>query len=407
VSNPVMARTVVLAALLASLAVAQDPKEGLSSKEMAEAKELVKQYFAAKTWDEKKAVVEKLEAIDHPSKADMKSLTVFCFQQAARGPLVDTKPRQKCTDPAYPGEYILQAPGSARQKPTGVFISLHGGGEGVGEGSQIQGLFGTPGPGMINVFPTVVQKTATAWNTEREEQYVMAILDELKRSFRVDTNHVYLAGHSMGGFGTWSIGGRHADLFAAISPMAGGTFGSGVIPNLKNTPIWVYHSTDDAQVGADSDIKAAEQLAKMKEKYGPFDFVWKLYNDIGHGLPKDGTKPIFDWMLKKTRDPFPKHVVWEGSRSYKRFFFWLKKEKPGGLVEAKRDGNTIALTGSTGGLEVLLSEKMVKFADPVVVTVDGKEVYNAKVTYSLVTLVESVAAKNDPEMYFVARVRVP
>jgi predicted esterase len=402
-----MTRAFVLSLLLASFGVAQDPKDGLSSKETAEAKELIKQYFAAKTWDEKRAVVEKLEAIDHPSKGDIAALARVCFQHAARGPLVDTKPKQRCTDPAYPGEYILQAPSSARQKKTGVFISLHGGGDGVGEGSQIQGLFGTPGPGMINVYPTVVQKTGTAWNTEREEQYVLAILDELKRSFQVDTNHVYLAGHSMGGFGTWSIGGRHADLFAAVSPMAGGTFGGGVIPNLKNTPIWVYHSTDDAQVGAESDVKAAEQLAKMKEKYGPFEFVWKLYNDIGHGLPKDGVKPIFDWMLKKTRNPFPKHVVWEGSRPYKRFFYWLKKERPGGLVEAKLDGQTVALTGSTAGLEVLLSEKMLKFGEPVVVTADGKEVHNGKVKYSLVALVESIAAKNDPEMYFVARVRVP
>ncbi len=400
-----MGRILLALFTFSSLAIAQDKQDGLTAKELADAKELMKQYFAARAWDERETIAAKLQEIDHPSKGDIAALARHGFALARRGPLIDSKSPQKCTDPAFPGSYILQVPGSARARPTGLFISLHGGGAGVGDGSAIQGLFGMPAPGMINVFPTVTQKTDGAWNSEREEQYVLAIIDEIKRSFLVDTNRVYLAGHSMGGFGTWSIGGRHADLFAALAPMAGGTYGSGVLPNLKNTPIWIFHSTDDPQVSADSDIRAAEQLAKLKAKHGPFDYVWKLYNDIGHGIPKDGVKPIFDWMLKHARDPNPKHVLWEGSRSYKQFFYWLKRERPGGLVEAKIDGNTIELTGSTTGLEILLNDKLVKLGEPVVVKVDGQERHNAKVKYSMVALAESIAAKNDPEMVYVARIK--
>ena len=34
---------------------------------------------------------------------------------------------------------------------------------------------------MIHVYPTVIEKTATAWNKEREERYVLAILPERRR----------------------------------------------------------------------------------------------------------------------------------------------------------------------------------------------------------------------------------
>lgn len=400
---------------LSVLAPAQEDlskKLGLDSKEKAQADKLLKELFPADA-ARKKEILAELAAMDHPSKNDIKSFAQKCLAWMRQGSRIEGKSPQKCTDPDYPGTYLINVPAAARKgAPVGLFISLHGGGAGVGDAGQIAGLFGTPGQGMINVYPTVVQKTDTAWNTEREEQYVLAIIDELKRTYNIDTNRVYLAGHSMGGFGTWSIGGRHADLFAAIAPMAGGVFAQmsggqvsgltgGVVFNLKNTPIWFYHSTDDAQVSSKSDEKAAEILAQLKEKYGPYEFVWKLYTDCGHGLPKEGLKPIWDFMLAKKRDPLPTRVLWEPSRSYKRHFYWIKKDSGGGQVDVARDGNTFTVTGSSSGITILLNEQMIKFDKPVVVKNDkGEELFNGLVPYSLTVLAETIDAKRDPNSWF-------
>lgn len=385
--------------LLCAALTPQDPvKEGLTSKEMTEAKDLVRQAFAAKPAD-RAAILEKLEAIDHPSKNDVNTLSKLALQLARVGPTVDFKKSdQKCTHPDYPGTYVLSAPDSARKKATGLFIGLHGRG---GNGLQAAGAWGPSLPAdLITVFPTVMDVT-DFWQTEREMKFVLAILDDLKRSYVIDTNRVYLGGHSMGGFGTWAIGTENADLFAALGSGAGGLVMQDALPNLKNTPIWFFHSKDDTIVGDEYDVKAAKTLEELKTKHGPFDFTWKYYTDISHGLPKEGIKPIVDWMTKKTRSPWPKHLLWTGAGRH----FWLARPKAGGLVEAKVEGNTISITGDADGLEILLSDELVKLKDPVVVKVDGAEKHNAKVKLSLVALVES-ALRNDPERIAVARIKL-
>jgi hypothetical protein len=381
------------------------PKAGLSAQEIATAKDLIKKVFEAKTYEEQQALLKELDPLDHPSKADLLLFQKECFRHAVSGPRQDGKSPAQCSHPRYPGKYILHVPAAAKKgAKVGLFIGLHGGGPGVGDGAQSEGLFGAPSSTMILVYPTVIQKDAVAWNTEREEQYVLAILAELRRSFNIDTNRVYIAGHSMGGWGTWSIAGRHADLFAGASAMAGGTVGPGMVLNLKTLPFWFYHSTDDPQVNFQPDHRASELLESLKKEYGPYDFVYKEYNDIGHGLPKEGLKPIWDWLFAKKRDPYPKQLLWEPSRSYKQHFYWLKSEGSG-RIEAKLENQKIILKGSVS--TVYLSEKMLKMADEVTVQdAGGATLWKGKPALSLYALVESIALRQDPEMIFTAQIRL-
>jgi poly(3-hydroxybutyrate) depolymerase len=58
------------------------------------------------------------------------------------------------------------------------------------------------------------------------EADVMNVVDLVRKEYRVDPRRIYLMGHSMGGFGTWWLGQKHAQLWAAIAPM------SGVLPDV-------------------------------------------------------------------------------------------------------------------------------------------------------------------------------
>jgi predicted peptidase len=58
------------------------------------------------------------------------------------------------------------------------------------------------------------------------EADVMNVLALVRKEYTVDPNRIYLMGHSMGGFGTWWLGQKYADTWAAIAPM------SGVLPDV-------------------------------------------------------------------------------------------------------------------------------------------------------------------------------
>lgn len=58
------------------------------------------------------------------------------------------------------------------------------------------------------------------------EQDVLNVLELVQQEYRIDPQRTYLMGHSMGGYGTWWLGQKYADTWAAIAPL------SGVLPGL-------------------------------------------------------------------------------------------------------------------------------------------------------------------------------
>ncbi len=52
---------------------------------------------------------------------------------------------------------------------------------------------------------------------------VLRAIAEARAHLNVDADRIYLCGDSMGGWGTWNVGTRHPDLFAALAPIYGGS----------------------------------------------------------------------------------------------------------------------------------------------------------------------------------------
>jgi poly(3-hydroxybutyrate) depolymerase len=55
------------------------------------------------------------------------------------------------------------------------------------------------------------------------EQDVLRVIADVRRSYKIDSDRISLTGLSMGGGGTWTIGLRHPELFAALAPVCGVT----------------------------------------------------------------------------------------------------------------------------------------------------------------------------------------
>jgi poly(3-hydroxybutyrate) depolymerase len=80
---------------------------------------------------------------------------------------------------------------------------------------------GTPPPGSRLPVPQTGSEKEQLLERELSELDVMQVIEIVKREYKVDAKRTYLMGHSMGGFGTWFLGQKHIDMWAAIAPMSG------------------------------------------------------------------------------------------------------------------------------------------------------------------------------------------
>lgn len=297
-----------------------------------------------------------------------------------------------------------------------LVIALHGGGQGVGDGANAMQKWGSVFGKALVIAPTAPELRATAWNQGDIQAWLLALIDAAKNTYAVDTNKIYVVGHSMGGFGSWSMGCRFADRFAGMGPCAGGVFamrtaqgarvGPGWVTNLLNTPVRFFHSTDDKQVGPAADQAAARALEALEKEGYDFDWQYDEYDDIGHGLPKKGLKPIAEWLLEREREPHPKHVLWEPMQTpplpVDRQFWLGQSGRARGRIEGKVDGNTVTITRKAGAGPpvVYLHAALLDVGKPVTITVDGEERFNAVVPARYSVLLHTIATANDPEQWY-------
>jgi len=75
-------------------------------------------------------------------------------------------------------------------------------------------------------------------------QVVINILEQVLAEFPVDRARLYLTGLSMGGFGSWDLGTRLAERWAAVAPICGG--GDELYADrLAGVPVWAWHGDAD------------------------------------------------------------------------------------------------------------------------------------------------------------------
>ena len=133
-------------------------------------------------------------------------------------------------------------------KPTSLVVALHGMG---GDENSMFDQYGKELPldAQKHGFLVVAPKGLGVASMYRgaAEQDVMDVLAEVRRDYKVDPSRIYLMGHSMGGYGTWSVAMSHPEVFAALAPISGGGDPAGMA-KLRAIPQYVTHGDDDKTV---------------------------------------------------------------------------------------------------------------------------------------------------------------
>ncbi len=283
-------------------------------------------YFGVKNPD-REQIIKKLQGRDWMEVDSVKEMGRVCLILVRKGKKVETGDSIYVSEkPGFNGKLHIEL---WRKKGTNkepnekwpVLIALHGGGRNKGYWklgaptffSHFKKYFDR----LILVAPTVLHKRYAEWaGNPLEECYVHQVFRAVKRTWNVDTNRVFLAGVSMGAYGTWHMGGHRPDCFAGLVSNAGGiligtghghTWGWGIIGNLMHTPIAFIHGGRDTSAPPWSDAQAHVLLNTLAKKY-PGSYRHKYISDPnwGHAVPGHSIAEAVKFVASNVRDPLPK-----------------------------------------------------------------------------------------------------
>ena len=125
-------------------------------------------------------------------------------------------------------------------------------------------------------------------------QDVMDVLDRVSSIYNIDPERVYLTGHSMGGGGTWILGLRHAEKFAAIAPIAasGRWVRSRHVKPHADLPVLFSQGAKDMVALAEPARRTAKLLARYMKNFTYTEYPDDTHNTIWYtALPT-----IFDFF---------------------------------------------------------------------------------------------------------------
>lgn len=198
--------------------------------------------------------------------------------------------------------YLLFLPESYGQeeKHWPLMLFLHGAGE---RGDDLQ-LVKKHGPPKIaekqKDFPFIVVSPQCPkdqwWNDNLD--VLINLLDDIVAKYDVDRDRIYLTGLSMGGYGSWALGSKYPDRFAAVAPICGG--GMRIMASgFKDVPVWAFHGAKDKVVPLE---ESEEMVAAINARGG--DAKLTVYPDAGHDSWSEtyDNQEFYDWLLNHRKD---------------------------------------------------------------------------------------------------------
>jgi len=248
----------------------------------------------------------------------------------------------------------------------------------------------------------------------REHAAVLASLREAGRRFAIDTDRVFLSGHSLGGDAAWDIALAHPDLWAglvAIAPGAG-RYVTHYWPNARSLPVYV--------VGGELDGGLKKNVTDLDRYFFKgFDVTYVEYRGRGHEHFGEEIQRIFDWMGRKQRTFFPRSIEAVTLRPWDRFFWWIELEgapprtvvppaqwppppgtRPFGLDGKLTGPNTIVAHCGADRTRIWLAPELVDFARPVSVTLDGQKLHRGPIAADVGVLLDDLRLRGDRQHPF-------
>ncbi|MCF8067604.1 MAG: dienelactone hydrolase family protein [Desulfobacterales bacterium] len=213
-----------------------------------------------------------------------------------------TLPSKIKNEQLQPGEfrYAVAAPHNySGKKPIPLVLALHFAGHGTPYYGRLI-LSGLVEPALRDLGAIIVAPDCPVsnWTQPQSTEMIMSLLDEIEKTYKIDTRKTLAVGYSMGGVGVWHLSKMYPERFAAGIVMAGRP------PKLSGKhgvkmPLYVIHSRADEIMPIAPTERAVNDL--MGKGY---DIEFVAVEKIKHHATGQFTETLSDaipWIKKRWR----------------------------------------------------------------------------------------------------------
>jgi predicted esterase len=269
---------------------------------------------------------------------------------------------------------------------------------------------------------------APAWTKEHQRKYeysprehaaVLFSLRDACRRFSIDTDKVFLTGHSMGGDAAWDLGLAHPDLWAGVLPFVpvADKYVSRYWANAKTVPLYFV----TGELDGDKLSRNAQDFNRYLQRSG-YDVMITQYLGRGHEHFSDDIQRAFKWMSLHERRFHRDEFECVTMRDWDSFFWWVEMgefppqstvnpynwppptgSRPAIIEGNVYPGNRVSVKTNVGHVTLWLSPEMVDFSERLSIVVNGKS-RSEVVTPSVKTILEDVRTRSDRQHPFWAEV---
>ena len=145
----------------------------------------------------------------------------------------------------------------------------------------------------IVIAPQVV---SGSWDPDK----VLEVIQYIQKTYKTDTNRVYVCGMSLGGYGTMHFAGKYPEKVTAAVALCGGGKTSDAC-NLSTIPFWIQHGSSDEAVPVTQSREMVQAIKQCDNKGANL-----LYTEIkgaNHGALERVFRSyeMYDWLFSKVK----------------------------------------------------------------------------------------------------------
>jgi dienelactone hydrolase len=184
--------------------------------------------------------------------------------------------------------YVPEEYTSNRSWP--LMVILHGSGD---RASNIITAYTNEAKNNRYILAAINAQDPRCW-TDLDDPFILGTIENVQKSYNIDSDRVFLAGFSAGGFKTCGFGFSHRSLFRGLAPAGAALPDS--CKNISDFTVLIVCGDKDPNYARCKSVYAALQKQKI-------DTDLDTLPDVGHTLTQEGVTWIFDGFRARLNQP--------------------------------------------------------------------------------------------------------